>query len=218
MRTQLTLVAASLAALLMASAAHAAPPPVTNDLSVTATILPSACAISIANNGVYDYGDINSSDLNSSNMNELGEIRHLARITCASPTALQWGMTDNRGPLPPSNEPSLDPYLYGLGLDSSGNQIGASMYGAAVVTADGVQALLIESLDSGTTWKISGSAFARDQRVYSLASTTNRTTPLPVQQVEFELRASATIAPSSTLDLTKLINIDGSATLELTYI
>jgi hypothetical protein len=218
MRTQLTLVAASLAALLMASAAHAAPPPVTTDLSVTATILPSACAITVSNNGVYDYGDINSSDLNSSDMTELTQIRSLARITCASPTALQWGMTDNRGPLPPSGDPNLDPFLYGLGLDSSGNQIGASMHWSAQPKADGADAIFIESVDSGRTWQLSVGLFAHDQSVYSLASTTNRTTPLPVQQVEFELVVDTSIMPSSTLDLTKLINIDGSATLELTYI
>lgn len=109
------------------------------------------------------------------------------------------------------NEPSY----FGLGLINGSEKLGSMSMVLGTVTADGVAARAIESLNGGTTWTRHSSV--SPDRITSVANT-GSLVPIPTQLFAAELTLSPIIAPTNTLNLTSEVPIDGSVTMTVKYL
>lgn len=188
------------------------------DLAVNGTIRPVACEVALAN-GVYDFGIIGSSTLNASAPTDLVRQRSVMTITCPQAALVAIRAIDNKAGT--AANPGSD--RFGLGLDASGNKIGTYwiriQYNAPVI--NGSAGSLTMSYDNGVTWGANNSPWILHTDPNTLVSFNHATTadgPIPVTSVVTEVEVAPQIAPSSTLDISNKIMLDGSATLELVYL
>jgi len=181
------------------------------DLSVVGTIMPSACAPSLSNGGVVDYGKISAKDLNQSTNTPLGEKTLQLTVTCDAITPFALSLTDNR----PDTATDTDPETFGLGLTDSSEKLGRyEMFFRNPVADTSLRALY--SANQGGTWNFFG-ANESAQKTDWIAFGENRA-PLPLQTVTVDLAISTEIAPSGSLTLTSEVKMDGSATLQMEYL
>lgn len=187
------------------------------ELSISATTHPAACDIRLDNSGRVDYGTLQRSDLNKDGNRET---RLPARtigwqINCgyAVPIAVQW--TDNHqayGSLPAGT------HYFSLGKDARGTPIGSMeiSYGDATV-ADGLTVAAISRITGSDYWIPNLNGIVDNRFVLGFAAP-GTGMPGAFASYSGQLELSAQIAPLNTLDQTRVIQLDGSATVELLYL
>ena len=187
------------------------------DLSISATTHPAACDIRLENGGHVDYGVLQRSDLNADSSREtLLPARNLGwSISCgyAVPVGLQW--TDNHaayGSLPVGTQ------YFSMGKDGRGAPIGSLeiLYGDATV-ADGQTVSAISRQTGGTTWIPNLTGIVDNRFVLAFAAPGTGTLGA-FASYSGQLLLSTRIAPLDTLDQTRGIQLDASATVEIIYL
>jgi type 1 fimbria pilin len=224
-----------------ALASHIAHAATTTDLTISGQIMPSACNISIANNGEWKAGVTGLSQLNATGMTTLptlgnGNINsggegppNKVSIACNTDTLLAIRTTDNRAgtasgetSAPGNNALGHVNKRFGLGL-VNGKPIGAAAFYASYskVTVDGAQKEVIQSHDSGVTWGGAGFPRALEHHAgyrFSWGDVTPSIAPVAGKDISFDLFTSVMITDKANLPVGQKIPFDGSATLELIYL
>jgi type 1 fimbria pilin len=207
------------------------------ELKVTGTITPSACETIIDKDGIFDYETIEPSSLFPDSPKQLEVLDLNFNIFCDAPTTVGVKLTSQRPNTILDESGALvtvaaapetiilfgqsNVSAFGLGLDA-GKPIGG--YGISffegTIFADGKQVDIINKIGNGA-WKKSlfGSLIEgnSDNLVTSFA-TPGQITPVPLSNVQGTISSAAYINPTSTLDLTKPIKLDGLAVMELEYL
>jgi hypothetical protein len=202
------------------------------DISVIGNITPAACKATIAGGHVFDYGDILAGSLSKDAFTVLPQKSTGFSIVCDAPAKVAIKTSDNRSGTnrnPPfgtvlaghtistSNHP-----LMGLGLDPSGNKIGAYIARIAheSVSTDMDSSLRsIVSSDNGKLWHNALSVpFVNLPSVLYTWAKSGETTPVAFTTLNGQIDVQAAISPASTLNLSQPVKLDGSATVQLYYL
>jgi len=199
------------------------------DLVVQVTAVTGSCTPSL-DTPVVNFGTIRYERLNTSAPTTLAQKNVRLTITCSSPMAVGWTISDNRGDSVARIPVSLLGKVYngaalaGLGKTSAGVALGNWTVSTGVngsVQHDGINGVAIASADLGATWSgadnvpvtldFSGS-------VVTSISETNSIVPVPFSTGIFSLGLGAVIAPRDMINLTDDTQLDGSATISLVYL
>jgi len=205
--------------------AHAAE---TADLTVKGVIRPSACSITLSNDGKIDFGTIAASSLNETGGTNLGEKTGTATITCEAPTLIGLMATDNRaGTVNPNANPitldsSWSDTFFGVG-SVDGKNVGAYTLDLVPPTAGGATISPSRSSDQGATWAevtaYGGNSLVSPQSTLISWSPSGQATPEAYTVISQPFKIGLGVAPKSELpDLTTDIPIDGLATFTLVYL
>jgi len=190
------------------------------ELSVDGLITPMACTPTLSAAGLIDFGKISQQDLNLTTGTRLPLKSLNLTVTCNGAARYALRMRDNRDGTAHVNSE----IYYGLGLDGSGNKVGvySVKFDPKQTVADAVPYLYgTESTTGGVAWRTSNRN-PIDIGANSLLGFTDlegsTAGPSGIQTLNSTLTLEAVINAKQNLDLSSDIRMDGSATLEVTYL
>lgn len=190
------------------------------DLSVKGLITPVACTPSLSNNGLVDYGKISRQDLSADKRTQLRDQLLDLRLQCNGPARFALLMRDNRDGSAIVNSE----IYYGLNHDNSGNKIGLyslSFDPASTVVDEWPQVYRTDSTTGGVAWSLSSSHSipigARSYLGFTDVAGSSAG-PIGIQSLSSRVTVETVIAPTSELDLSADVRLDGSATLDVVYL
>lgn len=194
--------------------AHAAE---SSDLAVQGVIRPTACAITLASNGVVDFGTIPAADLSDTDLTQLPTARLDMQIQCDSSAQFGIKVVDNRAGTAEVPEPSLAQSYYGLGT-AAGANIGSYRIVMKVGTGDGKNASPIASVNGGSSWgRLDNKYYVAPNTTYAW-STSASNVPSSMQTLAETLTIDAFVAAKQNLPVDNEIPLDGAATISLVYL
>jgi type 1 fimbria pilin len=186
------------------------------DLSITGNIFPGACTVNVGNSGVADLGDINSVSLDPTYPTLLRPVALSLIVDCESEVRFALQGVDNVA------ESSTRVDRYGLGMTANDEKIGNANLVIADVTADGVPAHGTFSYDEGLTWNEShhGGHFTlpMPDLLGFTAEPSVDTGPAAIKNLQGTLKVIAQIQPTSAVTIDEDVLINGSATINVTYL
>lgn len=190
------------------------------DLTVKGTLTPAACTPVLSNNGLVDYGKISRQDLNVDKRTRLHDKTLDLGIQCKAPTRFALLMQDARDGSAIVNSQ----IYYGLNYDRSGNKIGLYSLNfdpRSTVVDAWPQVYRTDSTTGGLAWSPARSdtlpVGARGYLGFTrIAGSTAG--PMAIENLNSRVTLETVIAPTSTLDLSGDVALDGSATLEMHYL
>ena len=192
----------------------------TVDLTVKGTITPVACTPVLSNNGTVDYGKIFRQDLSVDKRTQLPDQVLDLNIQCNGPSRFALVMHDNRDGSAIVNSE----IYYGLNRDKSGNKIGLYSLNfdpAQTVVDDLSQVYRTDSTTGGLAWSLSSSRpipiGAKSYLGFTDVAGSNAG-PIFIQHLSSRVTIETVIAPTSQLDLSADVQLDGSATLDMVYL
>ncbi|MBZ9781434.1 DUF1120 domain-containing protein [Pseudomonas sp. REP124] len=180
------------------------------DLSVTGTITPSACAVSLSGGGSIDIGKVSAKDLKPTSSTQVGVNPLQLTMTCDSATLVALKSIDNK------EGTATEDVYFGLGLTNAGEKLGFSMLAINQTTADAQVAQAIGSTDGGATWD--RARVVNKTLLLSVGTAADPGTPIQVKDVLMDMEVHTFIARADSLTLTDEVTIDGSATIEVKYL
>ncbi|WP_460121156.1 DUF1120 domain-containing protein [Pseudomonas sp. S2_C03] len=190
------------------------------EATLRARFAPAACEPALSNGGVVDFGNLTINDLNATQPTLLAPRSLLLRVGCDAPTAFALIMHDNR-----AGSATVDgDASYGLGLDTRNNRIGhySVNIDPANAAADSFARLYrTDSNSAGVAWSsASANPIALAKNTYlSFSDTAGRSTgPAMIQNLSTRVTVNAVIAPTDSLDLSHVIDLDGAGTIEIIYL
>jgi type 1 fimbria pilin len=211
---------ATLTAVLLMSTATCALAASTADLTVNGIITPVACTPTFSNNGLVDYGKISRQDLNVDKRTQLRDESLDLNISCNTAARFALKMRDNREGSAIVNSQ----IYYGLDYDGSGNKIGLyslNFNPENTVVDDLSQVFRTDSTTAGVAWSTSNDRplpiAARSYLGFTDRAGSNAG-PIAIRHLTSRVIVETVIAPTSELDLSTDVQIDGSATLEIVYL
>jgi type 1 fimbria pilin len=216
----LSLLAASVATSFQATAAS-------TDLTITGEIANGACDVTLEDSGIVDFGDILNSSLVAGGTKLDDKIVGMS-ILCQAPSYIAFHITDNRADSvftgSVSGAPPVD-RRYGLNRDSSGNAVGFYAFHMASTSLNSVNGVTagnmiyrVNNQIEGGTWQSLGNTIYTGVGNYLSFAEPSTTTPTPVNNVDVNLTVKTTLAPTSDLNTTQEITLDGSSTVEIIYL
>ena len=190
------------------------------ELRVDGLITPMACTPTLSAAGLVDFGKISQQDLNLTTGTRLPLKSLNLTVTCNGAARYALRMRDNR-----DGTAHVDSEIYyGLGLDGSGNKVGvySVKFDPKQTVADAVPYIYgTESTTGGVAWRTSNRN-PIDIGAKSLLGFTDlegsTAGPSGIQTLNSTLTLEAVINAKQNLDLSTDIPMDGSATLEVTYL
>ncbi|MDI3270808.1 DUF1120 domain-containing protein [Pseudomonas sp. AL03] len=189
----------------------------TADLRVIGTIAPTACTPTFAGGGVVDYGNIPTASLSASVATPLAAKDITYVIHCDAPISIGTSWGDSRA----GSSISGGGFAFGLGTQGVA-KIGR--YGVThmtgLTTGDGTTVDIIFKQGNGpwTLGNAGGSPVASDGTVIQSYAPVGTLIPGAYTDIAGTLRVGATIAPTSTLDLSTAITLDGLSTMTVRYL
>jgi hypothetical protein len=189
-------------------------------LTLAGQIIPSSCTLNIDGNGEFAYGDIDPVHLNQSTQKWLWKKRQTLSVVCAEPTFAALNFFDNRADSA-VNQSGFDPNeILGLGYDQAGRPIGGYYILPTTFQLNGAPAQYLASNDSGATWSHSfGGTLIVNSPTYRLTWTAQGLyAPVAFTNATGFLDVVIGIVGRGDLDLTRIVNLDGSSTVELIYL
>ncbi|WP_433736996.1 DUF1120 domain-containing protein [Pseudomonas putida] len=180
------------------------------DLTVTGTIVPSACTPSFPNGGTIEFGKISVKDLKPTQYTEIGRPRTTLSVACEGPTTFALQAIDNR----PNT--AMDTPYFGLGLTPAGEKLGHYIPYIFNVLADGQDARSIKSSDQGSNWV--AAPFLAATQYLSVSAPSAPTIPLTAKDVTMDLEIRTWIGRTDGMTLTDEVNFEGSTTFEMKYL
>lgn len=191
----------------------------TADLRVIGTIAPTACTPTFAGGATVDYGLIPSSTLNANATTVLASKPISYSITCDAPIAIGTSWTDARS----GTSYGGNPYVTRFGLGAQdGVNVGfyTVVYTAAGNLGDGQPVDLIRRANATAAWTAApaqSQTLTNGDFTHSFAATS---TLVPAAYTNYSgtVNIQATIAPTSTLDMSRTITLDGLSTMTVRYL
>ncbi|MCW8275287.1 DUF1120 domain-containing protein [Pseudomonas sp. PCH199] len=192
----------------------------TVDLTVKGRITPLACTPSLSNNGLVDYGKISRQDLSADKRTQLRDQTLDFSLQCDGAARFALLMRDDRDGSAIVNSE----IYYGLNRDGSGNKIGLYSLNfdpAATVVDDWSQVYRTDSTTGGLAWSSSNSRSipigARSYLGFTDVAGSSAG-PIAIQSLTSRVTVETVIAPTSELDLSADVQLDGAATLDVVYL
>ena len=191
------------------------------ELNLLARFAPAACTPSLSNGGNVDLGKLSVIDLSQHQETTLLPRQVVLSVTCDAPTAFAVRMQDNRQG---SATGGADDSVYGLGLDARQQKIGRYrlIFDPARITADSLmQVYRTDSATGGAPWSSASAvpmAVAANRYLGFSANAGSISGPSAIQNLSATLNLEAVLAPLGSLDLGSEVRLDGSGTLEITYL
>jgi hypothetical protein len=190
------------------------------DLTIKGTITPLACTPSLSNNGLVDFGKISRQDLNVDKRTRLRDQTLEFNIQCNAPGRFALLMHDNRDGSAIVNSE----IYYGLNRDPAGNKIGLYSLNfdpANTVVDDWSQVFRTDSTTGGVAWSTSNSRSipigARSYLGFTDVAGSSAG-PIAIRNLTSRVTVETVISPTSELDLSTEVQLDGSATLDVIYL
>jgi hypothetical protein len=190
------------------------------DLTVKGTITPLACTPMLSNSGLVDYGKISRQDLSVDKRTRLRDQTLDLIIQCNAPARFALLMHDNRDGSAIVNSE----IYYGLNHDRSHNKIGLYSLNfdpASTVVDDLTQVYRTDSTTGGKAWSSSNSQVIPIGAKSYLGFTDSAGSsagPIAIRTLTSRVTVETVIAPTSELDLSTEVQLDGSATLDVVYL
>ena len=200
-------------------------------LTVTGSISPTACQITLSDNGTFDYGTISGGSLNQSDFtvpfpNTSKSID--LTITCNPKSKVGIATFDTQkttivpGAIGKLIGGQTDDWAYGLGT-AGGKNIGVyyMFFDQTKFVADTVSVRTLISNDKGQTWADNGSTgITADGKWLAWGPSGNgvAATPLAFSSLTGKISVNIALNKASELPLTAPIPLNGSATLQLQYL
>ncbi|MEJ5058752.1 MULTISPECIES: DUF1120 domain-containing protein [unclassified Pseudomonas] len=190
------------------------------EIVLRASFAPAACKPELSNGGRVDFGPMSKSELNADNGTQLPPKGLTLRIGCDAPTHFALVMHDNRAGSATVNSE----IYYGLSRDNSSNKIG--LYSLNVDPADAsadhfARLYRTDSTTGGVAWSTASSnpiPFGQKSYLGFTDSAGSTAGPVAIQNLTTGVSVEAVIAPTSSLDLSSAIELDGSGTIEIIYL
>ncbi|WP_244947219.1 DUF1120 domain-containing protein [Cronobacter turicensis] len=202
------------------------------DLTVKGVLVNAACTPTLDKNEV-NFGHIPLSNLDATNANQLGSKDVTLTITCDSAMVMGWttvdGRTDSLQTLSLTNAGADNSNVtdaaneYGLGKAGTVN-IGAYSIAAKTsgVTYDGTAGDLLEVDNVGngntTAWKKSTTGVTKPGTRTFTAAVSGEVAPKAFKVGIFPLKVTAAVQDTKTLNIAEDTDLDGLATISLSYI
>jgi type 1 fimbria pilin len=184
-------------------------------LSITGSVIPGACSVSLQNPNV-DFGTIRAEELSETGMTEFGPVTISYTTTCPSARAVGVSWMDNKAGTAYTDAAEH----FGLG-EHNGRKIGYyfMVHHGKSDDSDGTLGDLLNSEDNGTTWTTAPQwmAKANGQNMMTYAQD-GTTLPAAHERHTGRFYLTAFIAPIKDLDLSENIVVEGNATMSLTYL
>jgi len=192
----------------------------TAPLTVTGNITPPACTASMSNDGAFKYSDIDAVSLSDANTGTVLPASPAAtfNISCLGASQVAWAIVDNRSDSPYFTS---DTGMFGLGKDKDGNKIGSYLVRMNQPTLDGANAYAMRSSDGGKTWAYlerNGYVMRPGTNLYTYSKTGNWNSLDKGSVFSASMLVYPTIAPKGTLNTSDEIDLDGSTTINLSYL
>ncbi|WAH60140.1 DUF1120 domain-containing protein [Pseudomonas silvicola] len=206
----------SLIAICLLAASSAAMAGTTAELTVTGSVVPTACEPSFQNAGKVEY-QLSHADLNAdptaSTTVASKNLNFSINCTSATPVATRW--VDNK---PEHNDNAAHINYFGFGKDVNGEAIGRLwvQHPQSKALGDGQPVDVIHSTDK-TNWAKNGYGQISKQHFTSFAAE-GETTPKAFTTYTGTLQLKPTIRPSEQLDMSGALEIDSSLTMEVVYL
>ncbi|WP_265215018.1 DUF1120 domain-containing protein [Herbaspirillum lusitanum] len=196
------------------------------EMQVVSVITPAACTPMLSGGGVADYGIIPARSLKPGTVTPLPSKSLSFSINCDAAAKVSIRAIDNRtnsvivGIIAAgSGDGNLnDSFNFGLGT-AAGKSIGgyAIVFQPASYTGDYQQTQLLYSTDSGTTWQPSTTGYVAKNRSFGWgAQGSSHVSSL--RTISGTVTVQPYINKPESLSLSQEILLDGSATLELSYL
>ena len=191
------------------------------ELTLRADFVPAACTPQLSNGGLVDYGTLLAKDLSPTSETPLPARTLQFSVSCDGPTRFALLMHDNRNG---SATGGTDETAYGLDLDNSRNKIGRYYLNIdpADFTADSFSTLFrTDSTSQGVAWSSSNARqipIASNSLMGFADSAGSTRGPVAIQNLGGTVRIKAYLAPTQSLDLRSVVEINGSGTLEIIYL
>ncbi|MCA8355075.1 DUF1120 domain-containing protein [Burkholderia cepacia] len=185
----------------------------TAEIKVTGKIIPDACQLAIGNGGVYDFGNIASDKLSQDATTTLDAKTQSVAISCNAAAKVALNVRDNRSGTAAGGKG--DDYEFGLGKEKAG------YYTLALNKAVGdSNALDVLAAPAGSdAWALDSTGSMTSGAARKSFSESGSTAPGAYKTISADLTVTPTINKLSELDLSNGgVALDGSATLELTYL
>ncbi|MDA2942158.1 DUF1120 domain-containing protein [Enterobacter cloacae] len=207
-------------------------------INVTGKIMPAACQAVFAGGDTFDYGTLPTGSLSRSGETLLPVKSTAFSVRCSAPMKVAFRLTDNRAGTQiqwASTYISLVGESYinggavwlGLGTDGKGQPLGAWLARLSDMKADGKPVVAITNVTPGLedAWVYANpeDMVFKNYPVPYATSVGNPdhsigSSPLAFTVLNGTLEVQAAVAPSSTLDLTHPVQLDGSVTIEMVYL
>jgi hypothetical protein len=190
------------------------------EATLRASFAPGACEPVLSNAGRVDFGTLRKHDLNPDKGTRLPPESLTLRVSCDVPTHYALVMHDNRAGSATVNSE----IYYGLAFDNRSNKIGLYSLNVdpADASADSFPRLYrTDSTTNGLAWSTSSSnPIPISQKSY-LGFTDipgSNAGPVAIQNLSTNVTVEAVIAPTSSLDLSTDVQLDGAGTIEIIYL
>lgn len=211
------------------------------ELIVTGVYQPQACYVSLANNGTIDYGRMHASAFNTDTLGTFTSLpvktlTNAITLNCPAKTSVAITTQDNRAatvtyggnddlnnPLPFRTDSAYAPAL-GLGVDSAANKIGNYISQLQNVKGDGIDASFTNV--AGAPFRTTDPRALYPTLFVGMPATSgfvfniydNSGQLLSAKVYTMDYSVSPQIAPTSRLNLSRDVVLDGSITVSFYYL
>ncbi|MBN3788031.1 DUF1120 domain-containing protein [Burkholderia sp. Ac-20353] len=189
----------------------------TAEIKVTGRIVPDACQFTIGNGGVYDFGTISSDKLNQDATTKLDAKTQTVAISCNAAAKVALNVRDNRSGTAAGGKG--DDYEFGLGGKDKKNQAGYYTLALTRAVSDGATLDVLAAPAGSDAWAFDGTGAMASGLARKSFSESGSVAPGAYKSITANLTVTPTINKLSELDLSNgSVDLDGSATVELTYL
>lgn len=207
-------------------------------ITVTGKIMPAACQAEFASGDTFDYGTLPARSLSRSGETLLPVKSTAFSVRCSAPMKVAFRLTDNRAgtqiqwastyiSLVGESYINGGPVWLGLGTDGKGQPLGAWLARLSDMKADGKPVVatntVMPNLEGAWVYANPADMVFKNfpgPHATSVGSPDHSigAHPLAFTVLNGTLEVQAAVTPSSTLDLTHPIQLDGSVTIEMVYL
>lgn len=198
----------------------------TVEMQVISTMTPVACTPTLSGNGIANYGSMPASILKSGAITALPAKGFTLSVACDAGVKLGLRIIDNRSDSIVSgivangsgNSSLTDSFNYGLGI-AAGKKVGGYVITLEPhsYTGDYQPVQLLSSGDGGVTWQKTNSGAVAKNRSFSWGLASSSDTAA-FQAISGTVSVQPYINKPEELSLSQEIQINGAATLELSYL
>lgn len=222
----------STVAIIMGSASIACYAANTASLSITGTITPVTCDVSLSAPSI-DFGAIPATTLALRN-NTLAGSDVMVDVDCGGPAAIAIQTKDNRSASAMSvaevkdefgteSAAFSDPMLFGLGLDSASTKVGVLMLGLTAASVDGApNANILVGTDklawTKKTASTSSALYLDKDAYFASAANASASQPMEFTRSAYTISSGIYLRNVSKYPAGEVVNIDGSVTFSIVYL